>query len=178
VRPNPMLGLGGPSAIAELLELFIERVEDCHATVRRVTEAEVPAALQAELAARRVIVPAGFPYDVPGAVALSDRGLLPSAFGDVDAVVTTAAVAIAKTGTIILDHGPGQGRRAMCMIPDLHVCVVRADQVVPGLSDAVGRLDSSRPQTWISGPSATRDIELTRVEGEHGPRTLCVILVL
>ncbi|HKJ55676.1 MAG TPA: LUD domain-containing protein [Nitriliruptoraceae bacterium] len=108
--------------------------------------------------------------DGPDAV-LTNREL-----DEVDAVVTTARVGIAATGTVVLDHTAGQGRRALSLVPDLHVCIVFATQVVADVPDAVAVLDPHRPQTWISGPSATSDIELDRVEGVHGPRRLHVVV--
>jgi L-lactate dehydrogenase complex protein LldG len=169
-------GYRAPVGEPEVLELFAERVEDYRATVTRCAASEVADQLARALGdAGRVVVPDGFGYDVPGAVA--DTGLTARELDQVDAVVTGATVGIALTGTIVLEHGPGQGRRALSLVPDLHVCVVHADQVVHGVPDAVALLDPGRPQTWISGPSATSDIELSRVEGVHGPRTLHVLLV-
>jgi L-lactate dehydrogenase complex protein LldG len=155
----------------DVVELFAERVVDYRAALTRCTAAELPDALRAALGpARKVLVPAGFPIDVGGVADAAD-------LDSFDAVVTTAALGIAATGTLVLDHGPGQGRRALSLVPDVHVCVLRADRIVPGVPQAVAALDPARPQTWISGPSATSDIELTRVEGVHGPRTLHVIVV-
>lgn len=157
------------------LDLFVERVEDYRAVVVRCTADEVEARVAEALpAGSRVVVPNGLPWSVPGAV--PDAGLTSPDLDELDAVVTGATVGIATTGTIVLSHGPGQGRRALTLVPDLHVCVVRADQVVADVPDAVALLDPARPTTWISGPSATSDIELQRVEGVHGPRTLHVIV--
>ena len=159
------------------LDLFAERVADYRAVVVRCAEGEVEARIADALpAGARVVVPDGLPWPVPGAV--PDDGLSALELDRLDAVVTAATVGIASTGTIVLSHGPGEGRRALSLVPDLHVCVVRADQVVADVPDAVALLDPARPTTWVSGPSATSDIELNRVEGVHGPRTLHVVLVV
>jgi L-lactate dehydrogenase complex protein LldG len=134
----------------------------------------------AQRGARRVVVPpgldlAGLPADIE---AVAGDGLSPAELDAVDGVITGAAVAIAETGTIVLDGSPDQGRRALSLVPDYHLCLLRADQVVGLVPEALPRLDPSRPLTWISGPSATSDIELDRVQGVHGPRTLEVILTV
>lgn len=159
----------------DVVELFIDRVEDYRAVVVRCTSETVEQAIVAAVGESSVVVPHGFPYRV--ADAQTDESLSHQQLDQLDGAVTTATVGIARTGTVVLDHGPGQGRRALTLIPDLHICVVRASQIVPDVPEAVAMLDPSRPQTWISGPSATSDIELSRVEGVHGPRTLHVIVV-
>ncbi len=168
---------------SDVVGLFVERVADYRAVIVRCAPSEVADAVRAGLGgSTRVVVPAGLPDAVraglDGLELVDDDPPLSALDLDaVDAVVTTAALGIALTGTIVLDHGAGQGRRALSLVPDLHVCVVLADQVVPDVPDAVRALDPTRPLTWISGPSATSDIELDRVEGVHGPRTLHVIVV-
>ena len=158
-----------------VVDLFVERVEDYRATVVRCRPGEVVDALASLVADRSFVVPVDLPWPVDTAIA--DEGQGAADLDAIDGVVTTAVLGIATTGTIVLDHGPGQGRRALTLVPDLHVCVVPASTVVAGVPDAVARLDPTRPQTWISGPSATSDIELDRVEGVHGPRTLVVVVV-
>jgi L-lactate dehydrogenase complex protein LldG len=170
-----------PVEVGDVVGLFIQRVEDYRAVVVRCRPGEVADRVAKGLAGSvRVVVPAGFPegWLPDGPVRVADEPALSAYDLDaVDAVVTTAALGIAVTGTVVLDHGPGQGRRALSLVPDRHVCVVTADQVVADVPDAVRRLDPVRPLTWISGPSATSDIELDRVEGVHGPRNLHVIVV-
>jgi len=166
-----------------LIGLLTERLRDYGTAVRRCPPSGVPAAVGEALAgrgARRVVVPAGFELpglDAPGVTLLADDGLSPRALDAADGVITTAALAIAETGTIILDGGPGQGRRALSLVPDYHLCLLRAGQIVGIVPEALDRLPPGRPYTWISGPSATSDIELDRVQGVHGPRTLEVILI-
>jgi L-lactate dehydrogenase complex protein LldG len=164
------------------LDLFAARVREYGAAVVRSGPEDVPAQVAAALrrrAARRVVVPPGFPVEwEPEADLLRDDPRLTTGELDlVDGVITGCAVAVAETGTVVLDHGAGQGRRALTLVPDYHLVIVRAQQVVALVPDGIAALDPARPQTWISGPSATSDIELRRVEGVHGPRTLDVLLV-
>jgi L-lactate dehydrogenase complex protein LldG len=167
---RPVLGGSGPVSV----DLFAERVADYRAVVERCTPDQLAERVAAAVEGR-VVVPAGLGVDVVGAI--DDDQLSATELDHIDTVVTEARVGIAETGTIVLDHGPGQGRRALTLVPDRHVCIVRADQVVADVPDAVALLDPTRPLTWISGPSATSDIELDRVEGVHGPRHLHVLLV-
>jgi L-lactate dehydrogenase complex protein LldG len=158
------------------VDLFVERVADYRAVVVRCAADDVDQRIADALpSGARVVVPQGLEWRVDGAK--TDTGLTSNDLDSVDAVVTGATVGIATTGTIVLSHGAGEGRRALTLVPDVHVCVVRADQVVADVPDAVAVLDPQRPTTWISGPSATSDIELNRVEGVHGPRNLHVIVV-
>lgn len=167
-----------------VVDLFVERVEDYRATVVRVGEADAPAEIArvlAEHAVANLVVPPGFPDALlaryEGSRLADDPPLTPAELDASDGVITLAAQGIALTGTIVLDAGSGQGRRALSLVPDLHLCVVRASQVAADVPVAVRELDPGRPTTFISGPSATSDIELDRVEGVHGPRTLIVVLI-
>ena len=156
------------------------------ATVHRTQEPDI-AATVAEICnaegARRLGIPPDLPASWrPDKTELSeDEGLTPAELDGLDGALTACAVAIAETGTFVLDGGPGQGRRALTLVPDLHVCVVRADQVVGIVPEAIARLEQAvragRAVTFVSGPSATSDIELDRVEGVHGPRILHVLVV-
>jgi L-lactate dehydrogenase complex protein LldF len=168
-----------------IVELFVGRLDDYKARVERCAPDELPARIAAQLAdAGSVVVPLGLdPAWLAGLSGVQVRhDEPPLAHTELDrtgAVLTACRVAVALTGTIVLDGGDGQGRRVLSLLPDRHVCVVRADQVVAGVPDAVALLADhpERPLTWISGPSATSDIELVRVEGVHGPRDLRVIVV-
>jgi L-lactate dehydrogenase complex protein LldG len=177
--------LAAPGAPA-LVERLVDRLVDYRAAVARTTAADLPAAVAAQLAgAGSVVVPPGLDAAWLGALGAEvavRRDDPPLTHADRDgtgAVLTACRVAVAETGTIVLDAAPDQGRRALTLLPDRHVCVVRADQVVAGVPDAVALLGAhpERPLTWVSGPSATSDIELVRVEGVHGPRDLRVLLV-
>ncbi|WP_405553332.1 LUD domain-containing protein [Streptomyces canus] len=175
----------GDRSVEETVELLAENLADYRAIVHRCAAADLPATLAGMLAARgakTVLVPPGLERSwlaeadteqVPDRVEST-----PHELDRIDSVVTACAVAVAETGTIVLDGSPDQGRRRITLVPDHHICVVRVpDQVVSSVPQALERLDPARPLTWISGPSATSDIELDRVEGVHGPRTLEVVLV-
>jgi L-lactate dehydrogenase complex protein LldG len=171
------LGAGSP----ELRDLLVDRLVDYKATVIESGSDGIPDAVARGLAdagvTGRVIVPPELPAGwCPDGVP-DDAGFGPHDLDGFAAVVTASAATCAQTGTIALDGSPDQGRRAITLVPDVHVCVVRAEQVVETVPELLARLDPTRPTTFISGPSATSDIELERVEGVHGPRTLVVVLV-
>ncbi|MEV6844988.1 LUD domain-containing protein [Actinoplanes sp. NPDC051411] len=157
------------------LDLFVERLLDYKAVVHQ--GASVADTIKTISGTRTLIIPPGLDRSwlPPEAVTLVDENLPADRIAAADGVVTAAAVGIAETGTIVLDASPDQGRRIISLLPDLHICVIRPDQVVAAVPEAIARLDPTRPLTWISGPSATSDIELNRVEGVHGPRNLHVV---
>jgi L-lactate dehydrogenase complex protein LldG len=170
-----------PETVLELLE---DRLRDYDARVTRVSEVDVArnvAAILNERKVRRMILPAGLPagWLPEGFAFVVDEGLSAAELDLVDGVMTEATVAIAETGTVVLQNVPGQGRRAITLVPDYHLCVVRIEDVVETVPEAVRRLQATAAlaTTFISGPSATADIEMTRIKGVHGPRFLDVILV-
>ncbi len=163
------------------IDTFIERLHHYEALTQRIAAGKLESAVRATLAergVRRVIAPNGIPEGwLKNVEALGDAPPLdPHALDGADGVITTCAVAIAQTGTIVLDGSGGMGRRALSLVPDYHLCVVRADRIVASVPEAIVKLDSTRPLTFISGPSATVDIEMVRVGGVHGPRRLEVII--
>ena len=166
------------------LALLIERLMDYDAVVERTSDAKVAETLLRLLRSQgltKVLVPQGFPrqwHPQDRATVECDSSSV-ALIESFDGVVTTAALGIAETGTLVLTHGPGQGRRAFSLVPDRHLCILRSTDVVATVPDAFARLaaDSRSPITFISGPSATADIEMTRIKGVHGPRFLTVLLV-
>ncbi|PFG40307.1 L-lactate dehydrogenase complex protein LldG [Georgenia soli] len=173
----------------EAVDLLVDRLVDYRANVHRCREAELADTLGDLLGdVGSVVVPPGLPPEWVGAATAggartlldtADEPLPNAALDTAGAVLTAARVAIAETGTIVLDGEPDQGRRAITLVPDRHVCVLHARQVVATVPEAVAVLGQHphRPMTWVAGPSATSDIELIRVEGVHGPRTLDVVIV-
>ncbi|MFY9930890.1 MAG: LUD domain-containing protein, partial [Streptosporangiaceae bacterium] len=188
--PRDYLRAHHDPGVSDITELFAERAADYRAVVERVPAAGLAAAVARILAARTaetpgpILIPAGLPAawlaelpaDVPQAG--DDPPLSAAELDQTSGALTGCATAIAETGTIILDHGPGQGRRALTLVPDFHLVVVEAAQIAADLPDAFARLDPARPHTLISGPSATSDIELIRVEGVHGPRNLHILIAV
>jgi len=161
------------------IEKLTEKLHDYGASVHRCAEAELPQTIEQARGGRRMIAPGDIPatWFVDGSQWIRDSGL---SYVDMDrsgGVLTGCTLAIAETGTIVLCHSTGEGRRALSLIPDYHLCVVRPAQIVETVIEAMRMLAPARLITMISGPSATADIEMTRVKGVHGPRTLEVILV-
>ncbi|MET1033786.1 MAG: LUD domain-containing protein [Arthrobacter sp.] len=171
-----------------LIDLHVDRLLDYKAGVRTIEASALPETLAELLSgATSYVVPPGLDagwLDHPELSADprrradgADAPLSVAELDATDAVLTSSTVSVAESGTIVLDGAPNQGRRAISLIPDQHICVVAASSIVQILPEALPRLDPTRPQTWISGPSATSDIELERVEGVHGPRRLDVVIV-
>ena len=168
-----------------VLNLLEDRLRDYDAQVIRSTPADVPRSIAERLSARgkqRLVVPPGFPaaWLPPSFTFVLDESLTPAQLDGVDGIITASTVAIAETGTVVLQNVPGQGRRAATLVPDYHLCLVRADDVVETVPEAMARLQrtAALATTFVSGPSATADIEMTRIKGVHGPRFLDVILIV
>jgi L-lactate dehydrogenase complex protein LldG len=161
------------------VELLRERLLDYRARVELSTEAELRNVVGGIMRGGTIGVPPGLPESWRPANAIEDHGLGAHELDGLDGVLTGCTVAIAETGTLVLAGGSTEGRRALTLVPDLHICVVRTDQVVETVPEAFASLSGleRRPLTFVSGPSATSDIELQRVEGVHGPRTLVVVIL-
>jgi L-lactate dehydrogenase complex protein LldG len=176
----------GALGVDERVELFCRRVGEYRAEVRRMPEADVATRISsvcAERNAATLVIPHGIPpaWRSANVELVDDHGLSAPELDQVDGALTGCTVAVAETGTIVLSAGPVEGRRALSLVPDLHICVVREAQIVELLPEALTMIAVNglerQPITFISGPSATSDIELSRVEGVHGPRTLVVLVV-
>lgn len=193
-RADAVDGARGPDAPgtgtrsdAAVLALFADRLAHAHVEVRRAAAGDVAAEAArvcAERGVRRLGVPPGLPADwrPAGVDVVEDHGLSPVELDALDGALTGCTLAVAETGSLVLAAGPADGRRALSLVPDVYLCVVREEQVLPDLAAAVLRLapligETGRPVVFVSGPSATSDIELHRVEGVHGPRQLVVLLV-
>ncbi len=178
--PDVQRDYHGPGVAAADVDLFCERVADYKATVHRVAAGDVDRVVAEVLAAHGATRVAGT-LEVGVELVADDPPLGPRELDALDGVITGCALGITETGTIVLDGGERSGRRALTLVPDLHVCVVGEEQIVASVPDAVDHLAEAaragRPITLVSGPSATSDIELDRVEGVHGPRTLEVLVV-
>jgi L-lactate dehydrogenase complex protein LldG len=175
---------GRTASPGERFDLFADRLLDYKAHVHRCAPGELPATIARVLTesdARRVGIPVGLDVswlsEFTGEVVVDNPETPAPDLERLDGVVTASTVSSAETGTIFLDGSPDQGRRALTLVPDLHICVVSLDTVEVGVPEALARLAPERPTTMISGPSATSDIELERVEGVHGPRKLHVVIV-
>jgi L-lactate dehydrogenase complex protein LldG len=163
---------------ADVVDLLEDRLRDYKAGVRRCAAADVPEVVAELLGDTSAIAPPGLDRTWAPRATVDDGSLDALGLDGFDAVVTAATAAAAETGTIVLDSSPATGRRALTLVPDHHVCVVFASQVVHSVPELLERLEPTRPLTFVSGPSATSDIELQRVEGVHGPRRLDVVLVV
>jgi L-lactate dehydrogenase complex protein LldG len=168
----------GARSQSERIELLCDRIADYRAAVRRVRATEIGDAVAA-ISAGRLGVPVGLPHAWRPGHAVEDHGLTPQELDALDGVLTGCTLAIAETGTLVLSGDASEGRRALTLVPDLHICIVRASQIVETVPEAFAALGAlvGRPLTFVSGPSATSDIELKRVEGVHGPRQLHVVIV-
>jgi L-lactate dehydrogenase complex protein LldG len=173
---------GSTKGSQDVLTLFVDRLRDYDAGVFSMRREEIAHDLAEILAVanrRRIAIPPALPAEwfAEGIEWLPDHELSFDTLNSVDGVMTAATVGVATSGSIALQHGPAEGRRILTLLPDYHLCVIEAGQVVETLPEAFARLDPARPVTFFSGPSATADIEMIRIKGVHGPRFLDVLLI-